>query len=58
MAFCGHATIATAVAIADRGGPDLLQFATLAGPIEVRTSTTPAGIAATLTSVPTRTGRV
>ena len=55
VAFCGHATIATAVAIAGRDGPGRLRFDTLAGPVAVRTSPTPAGLTATLTSVPTRT---
>jgi PhzF family phenazine biosynthesis protein len=55
VAFCGHATIATAVAIAERDGPGLLRFDTLAGPVAVRTSPSPAGLTATLTSVPTRT---
>lgn len=55
VAFCGHATIAAAVAIADRDGPGLLQFDTRAGPVEVRTRLTAAGVTATLTSVPTRT---
>jgi predicted PhzF superfamily epimerase YddE/YHI9 len=55
VAFCGHATIAAAVAIAERDGPGLLHFDTLAGPVAVRTSPTPAGLTATLTSVPART---
>jgi PhzF family phenazine biosynthesis protein len=55
VAFCGHATIATAVAIAERDGPGLLHFDTLAGPVAVRTSPSPAGLTATLTSVPART---
>ena len=55
VAFCGHATIATAVAIAERDGPGPLRFDTLAGPVAVRTSPSPAGLTATLTSVPTRT---
>lgn len=55
VTFCGHATIATAVAIADRDGAGLLQFSTLAGLIEVRTTVTADGVTATLTSVPTRT---
>lgn len=55
VAFCGHATIATAVAIAERDGPGLLQFSTLAGLIAVQTTADPAGVTATLTSVPTRT---
>ena len=55
VAFCGHATIATAVAIAERDGPGLLHFDTLAGRVAVRTSADPAGLTATLTSVRTRT---
>jgi PhzF family phenazine biosynthesis protein len=55
VAFCGHATIATAVAIAERDGPGQLWFSTLAGPIVVQTGATAAGMTATLTSVPTRT---
>jgi PhzF family phenazine biosynthesis protein len=55
VAFCGHATIATAVAIAERQSPGLLQFETSAGPVTVMTSRGPAGMTATLTSVPTRT---
>ena len=55
VAFCGHATIATAVAIAERDGPGTLRFDTLAGPVTVRTSPDPAGLTATLTSVPTHT---
>jgi PhzF family phenazine biosynthesis protein len=55
VAFCGHATIAAAVAIAERDGPGPLRFDTLAGPVAVRTSPAPAGLTATLTSVPART---
>ncbi len=55
VAFCGHATVATAVAIAERDGPGTLRFDTLAGPVAVRTSPDPAGLTATLTSVPTHT---
>ena len=55
VAFCGHATIAAAIAIADRDGPGLLQFSTLAGSVAVQTSVTSEGATATLTSVPTRT---
>lgn len=55
VAFCGHATIATAVALGEQHGPGLLRFATLAGEIAVQTVDTPAGMTATLTSVPTRT---
>jgi PhzF family phenazine biosynthesis protein len=55
VAFCGHATVATAVALAERRGPGPLLFDTLAGPVPVETSAGPAGTTATLTSVPTRT---
>ena len=55
VAFCGHATIAAAVAIADRDGPGLLQFSTLSGLVAVQTRVTPEGTTATLTSVPTHT---
>ncbi|MFI1847473.1 PhzF family phenazine biosynthesis protein [Streptomyces sp. NPDC020480] len=62
VAFCGHATIATAVALAERIGPGELVFDTMAG--EIRVATTlgggeggggDAGTApqATLTSAPT-----
>ena len=53
VAFCGHATIATAVALADRVGPGTLQLTTQAGPVTVRTATTTSGTTATLTSPPT-----
>lgn len=55
VAFCGHATIATAVALAERRGAGQLRFDTLAGPVPVHTAASAAGAAATLTSVPTRT---
>jgi PhzF family phenazine biosynthesis protein len=55
VAFCGHATIATAVALAERLGPGQLCFDTLAGPVPVATQVGMAGTTATLTSVPTRT---
>jgi len=55
VTFCGHATIATAVALAERRGAGDLLFTTLAGPIPVRTEASPDGYTATLTSVPTRT---
>ncbi|MGI8306243.1 PhzF family phenazine biosynthesis isomerase [Saccharopolyspora hattusasensis] len=53
VAFCGHATIATAVALAERDGVGDLVFETPAGTIEVRTDKQD-GIVASLTSVPTR----
>ncbi|NYE96664.1 PhzF family phenazine biosynthesis protein [Psychromicrobium silvestre] len=52
--FCGHATIATAVALAELRSPGLLDFSTLAGPVAVETALTPEGISATLRSVPSR----
>lgn len=55
VAFCGHATIAAAVALAERRGSGPLLFQTLAGAVEVNTEESDAGWAATLTSVPTRT---
>jgi len=55
VTFCGHATIATAVALAERDGPGRLEFSTLAGLIQVQTSAASGQITATLTSVPTRT---
>ncbi|RCV57759.1 PhzF family phenazine biosynthesis isomerase [Marinitenerispora sediminis] len=54
VAFCGHATVATAVALAERDGPGDLLFDTPAGEIAVRTATDGPGIVATLTSVATR----
>jgi PhzF family phenazine biosynthesis protein len=55
VAFCGHATIATAVALADRDGPGSLIFHTLAGPIPIETRHSPRGTTATLISPPTST---
>ncbi|GGN29371.1 hypothetical protein GCM10011609_86350 [Lentzea pudingi] len=49
--FCGHATIATAVALAERIGDGPLTFHTAAGEITIETS----GGTASLTSVPTST---
>lgn len=50
--FCGHATVATAAALAERGAPDELLFETNSGAIPVRTEMTGAGPRAELTSVP------
>lgn len=55
VGFCGHATIATAVAIAERHGTGVLRFDTAVGEVVVRTTVDDAGILATLTSVPTHT---
>jgi PhzF family phenazine biosynthesis protein len=53
--FCGHATIATAVALAERDGPGELLLVTQAGPIAVTTQRDGDGdggaLTATLTSV-------
>jgi PhzF family phenazine biosynthesis protein len=49
--FCGHATIATAVALAQRDGAGDLILTTKAGPVAVRTQTDGEDITATLTSV-------
>ncbi|MFI8997367.1 PhzF family phenazine biosynthesis isomerase [Streptomyces sp. NPDC053542] len=55
VAFCGHATVATAVALAERHGPGELVFDTPAGEINVETTADDDGaVRATLTSVPTR----
>lgn len=53
--FCGHATVAAAVALADAGVVGPLQFVINAGRVDVSTQDTPHGHAATLTSVPTHT---
>ncbi|WP_235998910.1 PhzF family phenazine biosynthesis protein [Qaidamihabitans albus] len=54
--FCGHATIASAVAYAERNGPGSLRYSTAAGPVAVRTSVAADGrVTATLVSVPPRT---
>lgn len=53
--FCGHATIAGGVALADRYGPGLLSLATRAGEVLVQTGHDQSGhLSATLTSVATR----
>lgn len=53
--FCGHATIATAVALARRDGPGVRVLKTAAGDVAVRTQAETDGtITATLTSVPPR----
>jgi PhzF family phenazine biosynthesis protein len=55
VAFCGHVTVATGVALAERIGPGDLAFDTPAGEIQVATTVDDAGTGwATLTSVPTR----
>ncbi|MFE5513074.1 PhzF family phenazine biosynthesis isomerase [Streptomyces sp. NPDC056529] len=55
VAFCGHATVATAVALAERIGTGPLVFDTPVGEIALDTSADFEGpVTATLTSVPTR----
>lgn len=54
--FCGHATIASAAAYAERHGPGVLHLSTPAGPVEVSTTVRADGtITATLVSVEPRT---
>jgi PhzF family phenazine biosynthesis protein len=53
--FCGHATIATAVALAQRDGAGRLLLTTASGPVAVRTQADDRGnVTATLTSVAPR----
>ncbi|OIJ63691.1 PhzF family phenazine biosynthesis protein [Streptomyces mangrovisoli] len=49
--FCGHATVATAVALAERKGPGDLVFSTPAGIVPVEVSEEGGTLRATLTSV-------
>ncbi|MEV7614545.1 PhzF family phenazine biosynthesis protein [Streptomyces sp. NPDC089799] len=49
--FCGHATVATAVALAERIGPGELLFTTQAGPVPVTVTQEGGTLRATLTSV-------
>ncbi|MGA4842343.1 PhzF family phenazine biosynthesis protein [Streptomyces sp. G45] len=52
--FCGHATVATAVALAERGGPGDFVFATPAGTVPVTVAEDDGVLRATLTSVEPR----
>lgn len=52
--FCGHATIAAAVAVVERNPADELIFLTPAGFVSINTRTTDDGIVAELTSVSPR----
>ncbi|MFE5737870.1 PhzF family phenazine biosynthesis isomerase [Streptomyces celluloflavus] len=55
VAFCGHATVALAVALAERLGPGEIVLDTPAGEVPVATRMDGDGaVSATLTSVPTR----
>lgn len=56
--FCGHATIVTAVAYAERHGPGVLVLHTRAGQVRVSTSRDGSQLTATLTSVPPRVDTV
>ncbi|TDD33258.1 PhzF family phenazine biosynthesis isomerase [Actinomadura sp. KC06] len=49
--FCGHATVATAVALAERTGPGALTFATKSGTVPVEVAEVDGVLHATLTSV-------
>lgn len=51
--FCGHATVATAVALADAGrvSAGAIRFATPVGVVEIQVSTDPAGTRASFTSI-------
>ncbi|WP_425839697.1 PhzF family phenazine biosynthesis protein [Microbacterium sp. PA5] len=51
--FCGHATVATAVALVERGlsAPGELTFRTPVGPVSIRTARVDDGVTASFTSV-------
>ncbi|MYY06550.1 MULTISPECIES: PhzF family phenazine biosynthesis isomerase [unclassified Streptomyces] len=49
--FCGHATVATALALAERDGPGELEFTTRAGRVPVTVVRAGGALTATLTSV-------
>ncbi len=51
--FCGHATIATAIAIAEREGPGTQRFATQVGEVVIETMADANGVLASFTSVGT-----
>ncbi|WP_062430907.1 PhzF family phenazine biosynthesis protein [Herbidospora daliensis] len=57
VAFCGHATIATSVAIGERTGSGTIHLTTKAGPVDVDVVAEPNGgpVTATLTSPPATT---
>ena len=56
--FCGHATIASAVAHAERNGTGLLRLMTQVGEVPVQTVAGPDGTTATLVSIPPRTSDI
>lgn len=49
--FCGHATVATAVALAERLGVGSFAFETAVGPVLIDTNDSPDGVVASFTSV-------
>ena len=49
--FCGHATVATAVALAEKYGPGAFSFATSVGEIVLETSASAHGLTASFTTV-------
>ncbi|WP_406182478.1 PhzF family phenazine biosynthesis protein [Streptomyces sp. NBC_01006] len=51
VSFCGHATVAASVALAERIGPGELVFATPAGTVPVSVTASDGGLRAVLTSV-------
>jgi len=56
--FCGHATVATAVALAERDGAGVVDFDTAVGPISITTRATDDGIVAAFTSVEPEVGPI
>ncbi|MGR2752882.1 PhzF family phenazine biosynthesis protein [Agromyces arachidis] len=52
--FCGHATVATAVALAEREGPGRIRFATPVGEVAMETTEVGGRIVASFTSVEPR----
>ncbi|WP_353826643.1 PhzF family phenazine biosynthesis protein [Agromyces sp. SYSU T0242] len=52
--FCGHATVATAVALAERDGPGDIRFATPVGEVAMRTTVVDGRLVASFTSVEPR----
>ncbi|GAA1061915.1 PhzF family phenazine biosynthesis protein [Agromyces bracchium] len=52
--FCGHATVATAVAIAEREGPGRIRFATPVGEVAMETAEVDGRLVASFTSVEPR----
>ena len=56
--FCGHATVATALALAERDGPGELVLSTSAGPVPVTLVREGGELRATLTSVEPHVARI